>query len=178
MLSKHKLIMETELVKDYYSSIQKCAQDILRGKRRMIHLFRILKLYQKKCHHPFFFEAEFAFFQGEYELALDYYLKSKDIPFFNFFCFRAAAYVYYHLGKPEKSLELCRKGLSLREKDPFLKSLLFVLVRHSPISEVQLQRFRLTPLNETNEETFLNKVKARQELYQIFKEYSDATQCV
>src|SRR5260370_22306821 len=48
--------------------------------------------------------------------SLKYYLKAKEIPCFQFFCYRASAFVAKNLGRPSKALDLAKRALSMNHK--------------------------------------------------------------
>ncbi|MEC7838484.1 MAG: tetratricopeptide repeat protein [Chlamydiota bacterium] len=64
-----------------------------------------------------FFLAERAFYQRKYQVALKNYLQAKEIPNFQFFCFRASAYVSNMMGQKEKALEFAQKAISIKPDD-------------------------------------------------------------
>lgn len=74
-----------------------------------------------------FFIAERAFYSKEYEKALKGYLLARAIPHFQFYCFRASAYISMRRGQNDKALNFAKKALSIYSEDPFTKTLIETL---------------------------------------------------
>lgn len=91
------------------------------------------KVIEQQCQGalpPFapFFSGEQAFYRGDYEVALKYYLKAAGIPLFQFFCFRASAFLFHSLGYIDKAVGFAEKALKIEAEDPMTLRLLRTLV--------------------------------------------------
>ena len=96
-------ILEPHVISQYLNEVQRlflagmknpCAVDDLVG----------YILEQKEAHHKFpvevsFFNGEYAFYNENYEQALVHYLKARTLPYFEFFCYRASAYISFIRGE-------------------------------------------------------------------------------
>lgn len=71
-----------------------------------------------------FYKGERAFHATDYEEAIRHYLLAKEIPHYNFFCFRATAFLMHQLGRMERAREFAHKALSISPHDPLSQSLL------------------------------------------------------
>lgn len=67
--------------------------------------------------HKSFLQAEVAFHQGDYRLALKYYLSAKGVSKHNFYCFRASAFVSEELGRLKKAISYLRQALEICPDD-------------------------------------------------------------
>lgn len=70
-----------------------------------------------------FFNGEHHFYNGRYEQALKCYLEAKNIPCFQFFCYRASSLISKERGQPEKALSYIQKAFKLDSEDPIVKQL-------------------------------------------------------
>ena len=71
-----------------------------------------------------FFRAESAFYNKNYENALKHYLKATSILYFNFFCYRASAYLFHRMNNLEKALGFAQKALRIYPNDYLTLALL------------------------------------------------------
>lgn len=85
---------------------------------------RILELIMEQktlnAPHPpllLFFSAEEAFYKRNYKTALQSYLQAKTISYYEFFCFRASAYVSESMRNPLKAIQFAKKALRIRPHD-------------------------------------------------------------
>lgn len=70
------------------------------------------------------FQGEFAFYQGNTELALQKYLQTSSIPYFQFFCYRASAFAAKRIGQSSRAAFLGKRTLDIYPEDyPILKLL-------------------------------------------------------
>lgn len=75
-------------------------------------------------HWANFYKGEYAFYSEQYEQAVRHYLLAKDIPHFNFFCFRATAFLSKVLGRHQKAQEFAAKALAIYPNDETTLSLM------------------------------------------------------
>lgn len=65
-----------------------------------------------------FFKGEYAFYNSHYERALKHYLQCKGLYHYEFFCYRASAFVSKAQGQCDKSLSFINKALEIFSEDP------------------------------------------------------------
>lgn len=86
--------------------------------QKLLHLIEISK---EQAGSSFseeeFFKAEYAFYTEHYDLALKHYLEAKEIDHFEFFCYRATAYLLKEQGTFHKSLEFTRRAVEIIPND-------------------------------------------------------------
>lgn len=70
-----------------------------------------------------FFEGEQNFYAGDYEKSLKLYLDAKEIPNFQFFCYRASSLISQERGQQDKALNYAQKAFKIDPQDPSLKNL-------------------------------------------------------
>jgi len=63
------------------------------------------------------FKGEHAFHNGNYEQALVHYMQAKEIPNFEFFCYRATAYVSFVRGNKSKAKNFVQKAMEYQPDD-------------------------------------------------------------
>lgn len=64
-----------------------------------------------------FFKAEYAFYTEHYDVALKHYLEAKNSDHFEFFCYRATAYLLKEQETFHRSLEFARRALEIIPDD-------------------------------------------------------------
>lgn len=100
-----------------------------------------------------FFEGEKNFYEGNYEKALKHYLEAKELPNFQFFCYRASSLISQERGLHEKALEYAQKAYKIDAKDPSLKKLYATLHNLEATQEIH-------PTN--SEEEHLNHIQTHE----------------
>ena len=90
-----------------------------------------------------FFRAEKAFYNGNYELALKYYLQAKGIQHFHFFCYRTSAFVSEKLEDFQKSETFAKKALSFFPNDLITLQFLQRLSSRDQVIPKQQQEYDL-----------------------------------
>ncbi len=65
-----------------------------------------------------FFKGERAFYSKNYEKSLVHYMQARSISRFEFFCYRATAFLSFSKGDREKALLFVEKALKERPEDP------------------------------------------------------------
>ncbi|MEM1282051.1 MAG: tetratricopeptide repeat protein [Chlamydiota bacterium] len=85
---------------------------------------RILEFIEKSKNQPYLprnfqslFDAEEAFYKHHFKTALKNYLKAKNTPFYEFFCFRASAYASEEINNYLKAIQFAKKALRIRPND-------------------------------------------------------------
>jgi len=81
-------------------------------------LLQLIKTWRTKASESDaeFFSGEEAFYHRHYEKALKSYLKAIHVPHFQFFCFRASAFLFSSMGS-EKALTFAQKALKIVPDD-------------------------------------------------------------
>lgn len=78
---------------------------------------------EQKDQHPYgpeydaFFKGEYAFYSGNYKQALAHYMQARDVPFFEFLCYRATAHVSFSRDNLKKTLNFINKALDMNPID-------------------------------------------------------------
>lgn len=70
-----------------------------------------------------FLLGEKNFYNGHYEQSLKYYLEAKEIPCFQFFCYRASCLISFEREQHEKALSYAQKALRLDPQDPVMQQI-------------------------------------------------------
>lgn len=91
-----------------------------------------------------FFKGEHAFYSKNYEKALVHYMRARQVKEFEFYCYRATAFVSFMRKNLEKAANFLDKALSLKPEDPSCLDL-----KH----ELQADREPLNEVEETAPET-------------------------
>src|SRR5690606_38463037 len=107
-----------------------------------------------------FFKGEYAFYNNNFEQALTHYMRARTVPYFEFFCYRATAFVSFSRGDLEKSLSFLEKALDLRPNDyPCLNLLLEIYHKQEKVERARqvLERIQsvtaaILPEEESEEE--------------------------
>lgn len=71
-----------------------------------------------------FFKGEYAFYNGLYERSLNHYLNARGVDHFEFFCYRASAFIFKEKGDTKKALRFVKKALGIFPED-YVSQLLF-----------------------------------------------------
>lgn len=93
-----------------------------------------------------FLLGEMNFYNGYYEQSLKHYLEAKEIPCFQFFCYRASCLVSYERGQQERALNFAQKALRLDSQDPIMLQIFASLqsvdsAERSDLSQAQEEQF-------------------------------------
>ena len=84
-------------------------------------LFQLIEKEKNKYQQSFpfhnFFKAEQSFYRGQYEQALKLYLEAKGVPQYQFFCYRATAYIQIAQGDIGKAENYAQKALEVNPND-------------------------------------------------------------
>lgn len=155
---------------EYLEQIQQIIQKVSSGKGHVHDLTSCIERYRLEFPQNLslvsFFKAERAFFSGNYELALKFYLQARGIPYFSFFCYRASAFVSQNLGNFEKAVAFSRKALAFFPHDSMTVQLLQELLSQQTASS--LTHPKMEDLLEKNHSISLG-VEELNELEHIFQ---------
>jgi tetratricopeptide (TPR) repeat protein len=109
-----------DLLNHYIKVVQELCQspDEEKSSSRICHL---IDSYSEKCgqnlQFQYLFLGEKAFWQSDYEKAIKNYLQAKNVPYFQFFCFRATAYLSEKHGERDKAVAYAEKALAMIPND-------------------------------------------------------------
>jgi hypothetical protein len=118
--------METQVFESYLEKIRELVlkeQESLQSDRSDI--FRLIEEHLTvsvgNSSDEAFFNGEYNFYKGHYEQSLKCYLEAKEIPGFQFFCYRASSLISQFRGQSDKALDYAQKALKLDSSDPTLR---------------------------------------------------------
>lgn len=100
-----------------------------------------------------FLQGEMNFYNGYYEQSLKHYLEAKEIPCFQFFCYRASCLVSFERGQQEKALSYAEKALRLDPQDPIMHQIVAALQSTGTAEDIV----------QAQEEQLLTEVSRQQE---------------
>lgn len=131
--------METQTYESYLRQVRELALQQHEDRSAINdQISRLIEDYRAGCEENSsdeeFFSGELNFYNGHYEQALKHYLEAKEIPSFQFFCYRASSFISRERGQPEKALNYAQKALRLDSEDPTLHQLLVTLQQEDGIS--------------------------------------------
>lgn len=130
--------MNQHMMQLYLEEIQEILHGIDKGSKQKNDLMIcILKHQEQHTQNPIlqkFFNAESEFYHGDYENSLKNYIQAKAIPFFQFFCYRASAFIAYHRNHFDQAMRFVKKAEALIPNDKEMQ-LLSSLLQDSVKSE-------------------------------------------
>lgn len=110
--------MEPQALLDHYLE---AVQELFQKSGDTSAIAQLIDAFQNKyANHPPYqqlLEAEKDFWQQDYETALKKYLKATQIPNFQFFCFRASAFISEKMGHSEQARQYAEKALGFFPQD-------------------------------------------------------------
>ncbi|MFQ5729394.1 MAG: hypothetical protein ACE5GN_03440 [Waddliaceae bacterium] len=110
-------VLESPAISEYLAEIQRLsvvADDLEVPKK---YIAEQKAVFPTSPENTAFFDGEYAFYSKNYRHALVHYLKARTIPSFEFFCYRASAYVSFSRGEREKTSRFIDKALTIRPLD-------------------------------------------------------------
>lgn len=121
--------METQTFESYLQQVREIAsqqpEDLSLENSEII---RLIEEYQanlvNNSSDEAFFHGEHNFYNGNYEQSLKYYLEAKEIPCFQFYCYRASSLISRDRGQLDKALSYAQKALRLDPEDIIMNRLL------------------------------------------------------
>ena len=119
--------MDSTKIESYVKKAHEFATKIQQDPHAKEELFAYIEEHKKEAEgkRPFeeFFKGETAFFNAQYDRALKHYIQATSVPNFQFFCYRASAFVSIERQDKEKGLIFLEKGLNMYPEDVSLNSL-------------------------------------------------------
>lgn len=119
-----------------------------------------------ESHLEEFFKGEYAFYSASYERALKHYLEAKNVDKFEFFCYRATAFVLKGQGQYDKAIDFAKRALDILPDYPtlhLLSEIFSKLGRHHEADEALLKARILNESTSTiHLEDFSSKISAHQ----------------
>jgi len=175
-------LIDTQKFESYLEQVQAFTIRMSKEENVQAELLNLIESQQIEwCEIPSyeeFFNGEIAFFNQEYEQALKYYLQARQIPYFQFFCYRASAFVSKTIGNTEKAISFGRKALKFFPEDYLLLNLLKELLCYEShkesVNDIDQRLFSL----EQNDPSSENSLEERDmnEFSQIFEKPRTETQ--
>ncbi|NGX57348.1 MAG: hypothetical protein K940chlam3_00239 [Chlamydiae bacterium] len=111
--------MEPQALLDHYIN---AVQELLGNSEDSHAIGQLIDAYHAKyADNPDYqqlLEGERSFWEKDYETALKKYLEAKNVPAFQFFCFRASAFISKKLGQHDQAMCYAQKALTFYPKDP------------------------------------------------------------
>lgn len=144
----------TEQLDYYFQQVQQLASRAKGNSSSLQELLQYILQRKEAAHasnppHEKFFQAEYDFFSGKYQLALKHYLQIKANPYFKLCCYRTSAYVSKSRGEISKALTFAQEALAINEKDyPSLSILEELFNLNEQPDNAQEIRSRLNGLDE------------------------------
>ncbi|MFA6914800.1 MAG: hypothetical protein WC222_00240 [Parachlamydiales bacterium] len=131
--------MNQQTMQNYLSEIHEILNGIEKGyKQKNDLILSILRHQEHYANNPLlqkFFNAESEFYQGDYENSLKNYIQAKTIPFFQFFCYRASAFIAYQRNHFDQALRFVKKAQALIPQDKETQLLYDILQEHTKEEE-------------------------------------------
>jgi tetratricopeptide (TPR) repeat protein len=123
--------MDLHQFEEYLKQVRELAPTMACDERP---LDEVIELIERKHSHaagnvPYeeFFKGELNFYQGNYEQSLQHYLEAKEVPFFQFFCYRASCVIAKGRGEIGQALNFAEKALKIAPEDPSVQYLWEIL---------------------------------------------------
>lgn len=121
--------MDSVKIEDYVKQVFKLAERNIKNPQTREELFSLIEGHRQACggNRPFeeFFKGEAAFYNEQYDKALKHYIQATTVPDFQFYCYRASAFVSYERHDKEKGDSFLEKASAIRPDDFSLKNLRF-----------------------------------------------------
>lgn len=105
----------------YLQQVQQLSEGVAAGDKQPSDLQNLIDLELTEagddCARRALLLGERAFYQRQYKVALKHYTEAKGMPLFQFFCYRACAFLFDQEKKTEKAIEFANKALSVIPQD-------------------------------------------------------------
>lgn len=126
-------MLEQSTLQDYLIELKDLEKQVQNGTQTQGDLLAFIELAQTQYGSSDegakeFFAGELAFHSGDYENALKYYLQCKEIPNYQFFCYRASAYLAQKKENNDQAVKFARKAYALNAEDQSTAAILAALV--------------------------------------------------
>lgn len=140
--------MQSEILLDYMKKAQALAMNS--NPEFLLELVdREMEKFREEPSLKAFFQGEHNFYSKKYRQALENYLEAKDIPNYQFFCFRASAYLSKEIEEQHKALTYANKANTLIPEDYLTLKILNALYSKEDSSKEALQvREKLSKLEK------------------------------
>lgn len=106
-----------EIFDQYLKKAQSLSIGLDENPNGLDELLTLIETSRKECcdepHYESIFLGESAFYTKKYEVALKHYLGAAALPYFQFFCYRTSAHLFYQLGNKEKAIGYAEKALKI-----------------------------------------------------------------
>ena len=119
--------MDSTRIESYAKQVQKLAEKIAQNPQSKEELFSLIEGHRQEFlnNRPFeeFFKGEAAFYHGNYDRSLKHYIQATTIPNFQYYCYRASAFVSIDRHDLEKAKSFLEKAMQIYPDDIALKDL-------------------------------------------------------
>lgn len=119
--------MDSTRIENYVKQAHRLAEKNLQNPQAKEELFSLIEGHRQEAegNRPFeeFFKGEASFFNEQYDRALKHYIQATTVPDFQFYCYRASAFVSVARQDIEKGRSFLEKALAIHPGDTFLKNL-------------------------------------------------------
>ncbi len=119
--------MDSTRIESYVKQVQKLAEKTAQNPQSREELFSLIEGHRQEANgnRPFeeFFKGEAAFFNGHYDRSLKHYIQATSVPNFQFFCYRASAFVSADRQDHEKTKSFLEKAFLIYPEDSSLRNL-------------------------------------------------------
>lgn len=109
-------VFEPKTIEEYQSQIKE-----LSSKNDTEAILRLIEENQTRHNQTpemeSFFKGEYAFYSNNYEKALVHYMQARQVEEFEFYCYRATAFVSFSRKNPDKAASFLEKALSIKPED-------------------------------------------------------------
>ncbi len=150
--------MDSTRFENYVKQAQKLAEKNLQNPRSKEELFSLIEGHRQEAvgNRPFeeFFKGEAAFFNEQYDRALKHYIQATTVPNYQFYCYRASAFVSYARHDIEKGKSFLEKALAMDPEDRFLRNLQKQMEETSPLSSAEID----TPKQQESTSQLLSQI--------------------
>lgn len=136
-------VIEPKTIEDYQAKVKELAT-----KNNTSAILSLIEDHQQQYHDvtelEAFFKGEHAFYSENYEKALVHYMQARQIEEFEFYCYRATAFVSFMRKNVEKASSFVEKALSIKPEDlPTLSLKHDILVRQEEYDQASVIKSHL-----------------------------------
>lgn len=136
-------------VQEYFNRAQEISHQIDREPGALQELLHLIECYkngvQQNTWMEEFFKGEYAFHTGYYERALKHYLEAKGCEKYEFYCYRASAFVARGQNCHDKALGFVKKALEICPEEHFSQKLFSELLSQ-PETVLKIEEKVIAPI--------------------------------
>lgn len=166
--------MNQEKLNDYLNSVRSLSIRVNESDEAQQDLWNLIQNFKENSFadpsYENFFKGEDFFYRKKYDTSLKYYLKAQGVANFNFFCYRASAYLFDQLDRPQKVLDFINKALAIFPEDFLTLQLLKKYSQQEDNSLKELSEARTQPFDESQMEELAHIFEERHRSEELFAE--------